>query len=488
MDPCNLVLVMSDEHAGSTLGCGGHPAVQTPNIDRLAQRGSRFANAYCNSPICMPSRASFMTGRYPHQTGHWCNVTPYDGHEPTWAHGLQQARVPVHAIGKLHFRDAAVDAGFDAQDHAMYAVNGIGDLYGAIRQTAPLPVRHGVRQVAEQVGRGESDYTRYDRAIADAAVDWLRDVAPTLPQPWVLYVGFVAPHFPLIAPDEFYDLYDPETLPLPKACRPEDWPDHPWIEGFRHAYITDSFFDDALRRRATAAYYGLCSFVDHNLGRVMDTLDTSGLGAVTRLIYASDHGDNLGARGLWQKSNFYQESAQVPLVVSGPGVPAGRVVETAVSLVDLWPTAFDCTGTPEPRDGRARDGESLLRLATRPDDPTREVFGEYHAAGAISGAFMLRRGPWKYIHYTGLRPQLFNLETDPEELVDRAPDPACAKVLRDFETRLRQRLDPEAVDARAKADQLAILNRHGGAAAVLAKGSMGASPPPGTTAQGNRTA
>lgn len=487
MESCNLILVMSDEHIGGALGCGGHPLVRTPNIDRLAQSGTRFANAYCNSPICMPSRASFMTGRYPHQTGHWCNVTPYDGHEPTWAHGLRDAGVPVHAIGKLHFRDAGVDAGFDRQDHAMYAVNGTGDLFGAIRQSAPLPVRHGVRQVAEQVGRGESDYTRYDRTIAGATVDWLTHVAPTLPEPWVLYVGFVAPHFPLIAPDEFYDLYDPENLPLPKACRPEEWPDHPWIEGFRQAYITDSFFDDDLRRRAIAAYYGLCSFVDHNLGRVMDAVEDSGLGDGTRLIYASDHGDNLGARGLWQKSNFYQESAHVPLVVAGAGVPRGRVVNTAVSLIDLYPTVFDGTGTPVPSDGRPRDGRSLWRLAGEPNDPGREVFGEYHAAGAISGAFMLRLGPWKYIHYAGLPPQLFNLETDPEELDDRATDPACAAVLTGFETRLRQRLDPEAVDARAKAEQLAILNRHGGAEAVLARGSMGASPPPGTRFQGNRT-
>jgi choline-sulfatase len=436
----------------------------------------------------MPSRASFMTGRYPHQTGHWCNVTPYDGHEPTWAHGLRGNGVPVHAIGKLHFRGADVDAGFDTQTHAMYAVNGTGDLFGAIRQTAPLPVRHGVREVAEKVGRGESDYTRYDRAIAEAAVHWLTHVAPGLPQPWVLYVGFVAPHFPLIAPDAFYDLYDPETLPLPKACRPEEWPDHPWIEGFRHAYITDSFFDDDLRRRAIAAYYGLCSFVDHNLGRVMDAVQDAGLGGATRLIYASDHGDNLGARGLWQKSNFYQESAHVPLVLAGPGVPQGRVVNTAVSLIDLYPTMFDATDTPPPDDGRTRDGHSLLAMANAPDDPTREVFGEYHAAGAISGAFMLRRGDWKYIHYAGLPPQLFNLGTDPEELDDRAADPACADVLAGFETRLRARLNPEAVDARAKADQLAILNRHGGASAVLAKGSMGASPPPGTRFQGNRTA
>jgi len=379
MDPQNLVIVMADEHAGRYTGYAGHPVVQTPNLDRLAARGTHFTNAYCTSPICMPSRAAFATGRYPHDTGYVCNATPYDGRVPGWPHRLSEAGVPVTSIGKLHYRDADVSSGFDRTIVPMHAVNGTGDIFGAIRDSAPLPVRHGVRAVAEEVGRGESDYTRYDRTILAESLDWLQTTAPGLSEPWVLFVSFVCPHFPLIAPDAFYDLYDPDSLDLPKACRREDWPDHPWVDAFRASYITDTFFDDDLRRRATAAYFGLCSFVDSLIGQIVDTVDGSGFGARTRMIYTSDHGDNLGVRGLWQKSNFYQESAHVPLIATGGGVAAGGVCRTPVSLVDFYPTVLDATGLGDGTSPVNPDARSLFRIAAEPDDFGRVVFGEYHA-------------------------------------------------------------------------------------------------------------
>ena len=480
MEPQNLVIVMADEHAGKYAGFAGHPVVQTPNMDRLAERGTVFTSAYCNSPICMPSRAAFATGRYPHQTGYVCNATPYDGRERGWPHRLAEAGVAVTSIGKLHYRDAEVDTGFAQSIVPMHALDGRGDIFGLIR-TAPLPVRYGVRQVAEQVGRGESEYTRYDRSILDETLTWLSETAPTLPQPWVLFVSFVCPHFPLIAPDAFFDLYDPDQIDLPKASRPEDWPDHPWIDAFRSSYITDTFFDDALRRKATAAYFGLCSFVDSLLGQVMDAVDNSPFGDRTRLIYTSDHGENLGVRGLWQKSNFYQESAQVPLIVAGDGVPSNKVSSTPASLVDFYPTVLDATGVSDGDGSVNGDSRSLLSLAREPDDPTREVFGEYHAAGAVNGVFMLRRGPWKYIHYANMLPQLFNLDEDPEELTDLAKDPDHADVLAEFLASLERRLDPKRIDADIKAMQQRILDQYGGAEAVAARGSRGATPPPGTS-------
>lgn len=485
--PHNLVLVMADEHAGRYTGYAGHPVVQTPNMDRLAQRGTAFTNAYCVSPICMPSRAAFVTGRYPHETRYVCNATPYDGRIPSWAHQLQKAGVPVASIGKLHYRDASVSSGFDQSLIPMHAVDGVGDVFGAIRQNAPLPPRYGVRQVAEQIGVGQSDYTRYDRSILSASLDWLENVAPTLSEPWVLFVSFVTPHFPLIAPEEFYERYDPASLDLPKACRPEEWPKHPWFDEFRKAYITDTFFDDALRRRATAAYFGLCSFVDSLIGRLIDTIDASAFGARTRLAYMSDHGDNLGVRGLWQKSNFYQESAHIPLIVAGPGVPVGKKCATPVSLLDIHPTVLHATGVSVGGPTSSPDGRSLLVTASEPDDEEREIFGEYHAAGAVNGVYMLRRGRWKYVNYANMPPQLYDLVADPEELSDLALGPEHQDVLKQFENRLRARLDPEATDARIKRLQLDIVNQHGGAEKLLSRGSMGASPPPGATFAGHKT-
>lgn len=483
MERQNLVIVMADEFAGQYTN---HPVVKTPNIDRLSARGTTFANAYCNSPICMPSRGAFVTGRYPHETGYVCNATPYDGRVPGWPHRLTEAGVSVTSIGKLHYRDDEVDTGFSQSIVPMHAMGGRGDLFGLIR-TPPLPVRYGVKEVAEKVGRGESDYTRYDRSILDHTLTWLDETAPNLREPWVLFVSFVCPHFPLIAPDEFFDLYDPDSLALPKACRPEDWPNHPWIDAFRSSYITDSYFDDDRRRQATAAYFGLCSFVDSLLGQVIDAVDGSNFGDRTRLIFTSDHGDNLGVRGLWQKSNFYQESARVPLVIAGAGVPKDAIRQTPVSLVDFYPSVLDAVGQGDGGSPVNADARSLFQVANEPDDPEREVFGEYHAAGAVNGVFMLRRGPWKYIHYANMPPQLFNLEDDPEELSDLAQRSEHAATLEGFRAALENRLDPVAIDAEIKDLQQKVLDRHGGAEAILARGSMGASPPPDTKFGGLRT-
>lgn len=480
MTPKNLVIMMADEHAGRYTGYAGHPVVKTPNLDRLARGGTAFTNAYTTSPICMPARAAFVTGRYPHETGYVCNATPYDGAVPGWPNRLSDAGIPVTSIGKLHYRDASVASGFDREIVPMHALDGTGDVFGAIRQSAPLPVRFGVRQVAEQVGVGESNYTRYDRTILRETLEWLDRTAPTLSEPWVLFVSFVCPHFPLIAPEEFASLYDPDTIDLPKASKPEEWPDHPWFDAFRAAYITDTFFDDDLRRRATASYFGLVSFVDSLVGQVVQAIEDSPLLANTRMIYTSDHGDNLGVRGLWQKSNFYQESAHVPLILAGPDIPVARTRSTPVSLVDFYPTTLHCAGVSGPQSDVNLDARSLLAIANEPDDPNRTVFGEYHGAGAINGMFMLREGPWKYVHFANMAPQLFNLIDDPEELHDLAGSPEHVATVAAFESALEARLDPVAVDTKIKDTQLSIVNAHGGAEAILSRGSMGATPPPGS--------
>jgi choline-sulfatase len=474
--PTNLLVLISDEHASRYLGSYGHRIVQTPNLDRLAAQGTRFENAYTNCPICVPARASFATGRYVHELGTWDNAFPYEGAQPSWPDRLRENGRQVVSIGKLHYRDESFLGGFDKTIIPMHIRKGHGDLLGAVRD--PLPVREKTRTLSEEIGPGESSYTRYDRAITAAAEDWLTNEAPALEEPWVLYVGLVAPHFPLIAPEEFYALYRPEDMPLPKAYRPEDWPRHPWYDAIRDCFIWDRFFDDEKRRIAIASYFGLCSFLDSNIGKILGALDRSGAAGRTRILYSSDHGDNLGARGLWGKSNAYEESAHIPMILAGPGIPIGRSVETPVSLVDLFPTVLDATGTPASPDDADLPGKSLIAIANAPDDPDRTVFSEYHAAGAASGMFMLRRGRWKYVYFVGMKPQLFDLETDPEELVDIARRPENASLLAEFEARLRGICDPEEVDARAKADQAALVERHGGRDAIVKRGTNGATPPP----------
>ncbi|MEM9756902.1 MAG: sulfatase/phosphatase domain-containing protein, partial [Pseudomonadota bacterium] len=188
------------------------------------------------------------------------------------------------------------------------------------------------------------------------------------------------------------------------------------------------------------------------------------------------HGDNVGARGLWGKSNLYEESVAIPMILAGPGIPQGTSA-TPVSLLDLSATIAAQFGAPLDVAAGVTD---LATLAAGPDDPNRPVFSEYHAAGAVSGAYMLRRGRWKYHHYVGFAPELFDLQTDPEELSDRAADPACAAILAEMEAALRDICDPDAVNARAFADQADLIAGYGGRAAALNLGAPGATPPPAT--------
>jgi choline-sulfatase len=285
----------------------------------------------------------------------------------------------------------------------------------------------------------------------------------------VLYVGFVCPHFPLIAPDRYLDLYRPDDLPLPVQWTPEEWPRHPALDFRRRQQALDEPIDERAVRNAMAAYLGLVTFVDEQVGRVLAGLEASGLAGDTRVVYSTDHGEMLGAHGLWWKSVMYEDSAGVPLIVAGPDVPRGRVVRTNAMLVDVYPSVLDALGVePEPDDADL-PGRSLFALAAAPDT-ARAAFSEYHAVYSASAIYMLRTGRWKYVHYVGERPQLFDLERDPHETRDLAADPGHAGAVAACERELRARLDPEAVDRRAKADQRRRLEAAGGAARILAEG------------------
>src|SRR6185503_10358325 len=234
-------------------------------------------------------------------------------------------------------------------------------------------------------------------------------------------------------------------------------------------------------RRAITAYFGLVSFLDDNVGKVLRALEATGLAESTRVVYSSDHGDNLGTRGLWGKSTMYEESAGIPMIMAGPDVPAGRVCDTPVTLADGFPTFIQALGaTPDPRD-RDLPGVSLLDVA-RGHVPARTILSEYHAAGAITGSYMVRHGRYKYVHYVGMPPMLFDLGADPGERNDLAADPAHRATLAECESRLRAVVDPEAVDRQARADQQSHIDRHDGKDAILAKGTFRYSPPPGAKA------
>jgi choline-sulfatase len=467
MEPQNLLIIMSDEHNAGMMGRAGHKLAQTPNLDQLAQRGTRFANAYANCPICVPSRASLATGRFVHDIEYWDNSIAYDGRVRGWGHRLQEAGIAAESIGKLHYRNAEDDTGFDVQHMPMHIANGLGMVHLSIRRQFSDFVRPSRSRAAiiEGAGPGESDYTRYDRKVADTAVSWLK-AARARTTPWVLFVSFVTPHYPLIAPKEFCDLYPVEAMPDAKFGPGSGFAAHPWLADL----IASSVLTREQQKAAFAAYLGLVSFMDAQVGRVLGALEAAGLSDSTRILYTSDHGENAGARGLWGKSNHYEEAARVPLILAGKDVPKGKVSHTTVSLVDVYPTVLESVGLPFGEE--QLPGRSLFALGTAPDDRKRVAFSEYHAAGSPSASYMIRKGRFKLISYVGFAPELFDLSADPEERENLAARPDYGATLAELEALLRHYVDPEDVDRRANDAQRRLIESLGGPQEVMAKLAM----------------
>lgn len=468
MKPTNVLFINSDQHSPRALGCYGSQAVKTPNLDALAARGTLFRNAYCPTPICVPSRASLATGRYAHTIDSWDNGKPYIGTEAdSWGKRLSEQGHKVTTIGKLHYRQVGDPSGFDDQRLPMHVLEGVGDIYGCLRDQ--MPVRPQSRQQIFEAGPGEVEYTRYDRATTEEAIRFLTDEGPQEEKPWAVFVSLTYPHFPLRAPQEYFDLYPVDSVPMPVHWRPDEWSQHPFQVWQRRIQALDEPVDEASIRNAIAAYYGMVTFLDYNIGRILAALEASGQADNTRIIYSTDHGEQLGEHGMWWKSSMLEASVGIPLIVAGPDIPQGKVSNTNVNLVDCFPGIVEAVGAAFAPQDADLPGESIFALAQR-DDQERISFSEYHAILSPSAAYMLRTGRYKYIRYIDMPPQLFDLEADRYETRDLSADPSFAAVLAECEALLQQICDPEATNAHAKASQQDRIMEHGGPEAVLAAG------------------
>lgn len=469
----NLLVIMSDEHQARAMSCTGH-FVSTPNLDALASRGVRFTNAYTPSPICVPARASFATGRYVHQIRLWDNSMPYHGQIPGWGHGLQAKGIPVESIGKLHYRSKEDPAGFDVEHVPMMVVNGTGMVFASIRKEDERITPAG-RMLGEYIGPGESKYTKYDRAVVKTTEQWFEDRKGD-DRPWCLFVGLVAPHFPLVCPQQFYEMYPANNLPEVKLHPNQGYIRHPWVEKQNAFNNSEQKFNGPEERMAAmSAYYGLTSWLDYNVGRILNALSASGMNDNTTVVYTSDHGDNVGARGLWGKSNMYEESVSIPLIMAGPNITP-EICDTPVSLLDLSQTILHHFDAQLISDG---PGQSLYEIPNYSKSTEREIFSEYHAIGAVSGAFMLRSGRWKLIHYVDFEPELFDLEADPEELNNLAGNPEFSEFLSRLSVRLEKLCDTRATDMQAHADQAALVEAFGGKEKAIRETVItGGTPPP----------
>ena len=452
--PPNFLVIISDEHRKDALGCAGHPLVHTPHLDRLAARGTRFTNAYTSSPMCVPTRAALACGDYVHRTGFWDSATPYDGSAATWMHRVRDAGHEMVSIGKLHFRSGEDDNGFSEEILPMHVVGGVGWMAALLREDPPA--YDAAAELAADSGPGSSSYTDYDLAITAAATDWIA-ARRNAERPWAAFVSLVSPHFPLRAPQEFYNLYADADFDL----EPQQLPDHPEIRNLARFFDYERHFTAETRHAAMAGYFGLTSFLDDCVGEILATLEESGQAEDTVILYLSDHGELLGDKGMWTKQVMYEASAGIPMILAGPGVPDGIVRNTAASIVDVAATALDVM--LDTLDDSA-PGLSLRQLAQDPDDADRTVLCEYHDGGSTTGAFMVRWGDWKYVCYPGMPPQLFNLAEDPSEDHDLGSDVSqrAAAARAEGASRLAAICDADAVNRQCFADQAARIEALGG--------------------------
>ena len=455
----NILLIQADQLAPHFLPVYGHPVVLAPNLSELARGGAVFDAAYCNSPLCAPSRFSMMTGRMPSDIGAYDNASPLSPALPTFAHHLRRGGYRTVLAGKMHFVGPDQLHGFEERLTT--------DIYPADFGWTPDwddpandPVRAYLRQAAREIAEagpaaGPTLQMRYDDEVTHRAVRWLQ-AADDRARPFLLTVSYTHPHDPFTITRKYWDRYEGKAVDDPAAPAPPEGPLDELSRSLREAFgLDDLHLTPAQVRTARRAYYGAVGYLDDNIGRVLAALRERGRGRAAVIVFASDHGEMLGERGLWFKMGFFERSARIPLIVAGTGVPAGRV-DAPVSLIDLLPTLVEAGGLGP--DAAGGPGRSLMPLARRSSGtaPPPPVFGEFLGEGVTDPVVMIRDGPFKYISMLGAPAQLFDVAADPEEqtdLIGAEAGGAAAQAGRRLAAMAEKRWDLAALRAKVTASQ-----------------------------------
>jgi choline-sulfatase len=432
----NVIILMSDEHNPFVSSLYGHSLVKTPNMGRLAAKGTFYRNAYCPSPLCLPSRSAFVSGRRVHELKAYsnCNVN-LPNQFPTYGRLLREQGVHTVHMGKTDMFANGEELGFSEIYKAKTR-----KLPGDVNfNRKPLAIRKGASSRSMGYGVKETAF-QDDLSVMDKALDWLAESAPAIEQPWSLTINIVNPHFPQWNTQKYWDMYQ-EADDLPKYGPECDSGTHPYADDLRKHFEADQFTEEQVRglRRG---YLGNVSFVDDQLGRLLDALEASGQAETTNIIYTSDHGDMLGKFGIWWKCSLYEDSARVPCIAAGPDFQSGQIVETPVDLLDVQASIFYATGASKPAEW---PGVPLQQIPD--DDKSRVVFSEYHGHGTRSGAYMIRKGDWKLIYYMEAPHQLFYLKDDPDELHNLYVE--FGEKARELEAELYKICDPVEENRRA---------------------------------------
>jgi choline-sulfatase len=449
----NVLLIMADQLNPMVLAAHGGRA-RTPAIDRLAANGVVFDGAYCNSPLCAPSRAAFMTGRLPSRTGGYDNAAPFGSDVPTFAHLMRMRGYRTTLAGKMHFAGPDQLHGFEERLTT--------DIYPADFGWTPdweHPERrpswyHNMTSVADAGACIRTNQLDFDEEVAFTAERAIYDAARGADtRPFCLVASLTHPHDPFAVPRRYFDLYRDEDAGLPRVTF-ANAPLDPHSARLRHVSNMDVEPVNAAQVvRARRAYLGAVSFVDGIVGRLTQALEETGLADDTVVILTSDHGEMLGERGLWYKMSFLDGSARVPLIVHAPRHFSNRRVRSCVSLVDLAPTLAEIAADGGAADGLDEiDGRSLLPHLSGGDGHD-EAIGEYLAEGAVAPVVMIRRGSEKFIHSPVDPDQLYDLASDPDERLNLASDAAGGGRVAELRAEVAGRWDLPALDAAVRASQ-----------------------------------
>ena len=439
---------MFDQMAALSLPVYGHPVVRMPNLEKLARRGAVFENAYCNAPLCSPARFALMTGRLPSRIGAYDNAAELPSDQPTLAHRLRGSGYRTCLSGKMDFTGADQLHGYEERLTTDLSPSDVGWTPDWDQPDAVQPWYHTLASVAEA---GPCDYSlnmEYDEDACFKATQWLhRQAGDGDRRPFMLTVSFMHPHDPYQAPRPFWDWYEGAAIDAPQDNGEPVTARDAFGRRMHQLYDRAEIPVDAAQvLRARRAYYGMLSYCDALLGRLLASLDVLGLTDDTLIVVTSDHGDMLGERGLWYKMVFFERAVRVPLIFAGPGIPAGRRVPETVSHVDLMPSLSAIAGGTQ---DDTIDGRSLLPLLEGQLDHPREVVGEYMGEGYDHPLIMIRRDHWKFIHSEAEGSFLYDLAADPMERRNLAATD-IGRTLRD---EVRQRWDLAGLRQAVRASQ-----------------------------------
>lgn len=433
----NVLLIVSDDLTSTALSCYGNVQCQTPNIDRLASQSMRFTRAYCQGTYCGPSRASFLSGYYPHATGVLGYESPRKaiGDRATWPQHFRQHGYHSTRISKIFHMGVPGGIEFQPGVQNIEAYDGADDLASwTQRFNSPGPEwkAQGVGETLEGnpdgrrpvvggntfvvVAADGDDEIHSDGKTARKAAELISGFGKNRETPFFLAVGFVRPHVPFVSPQKYHTI-KPEDITLPPKIE-GDWDDIP-KPGINYKTSKNMRMSLEQQKKAVAGYYASVQYMDAQVGIVLDALKSSGLDRETIVIFTSDHGFHLGEHDFWAKVSLHDESARVPLLIHVPGKPAG-VSDALVELLDLFPTTAHLAGLPIPGRIQGRDISPIL------NDPKVSIHETVFSVAPSSRGFMLRDDRWVYIQYgekaeNGI--EFFDMQTDPNQYHNLAEKP-----------------------------------------------------------------